>query len=142
MTTKREAVLVALFARLQEVGSGVTVLRNAILPERIPDSGLIILRDGESGEPEITLSPLLYHWEHRAEVELLIRGASDIEASFDGLVQALGEAVNSDRTLSGLCDWVEAGSPDPVDLAVEGATHIRAAVVALTLHYTSADPLA
>jgi hypothetical protein len=39
-----------------------------VLPERVPAAGLLILRDGETGEPEVTLSPLRYHDEHRAEI--------------------------------------------------------------------------
>ena len=47
----------------------------------------------------------------------------------------------ADRTLGGLCDWIETDAPEPADLAVEGAPTIRAAVLILTLHYTSNDPL-
>jgi hypothetical protein len=35
-----------------------TALRGEVLPERVPAEGLLILRDGEPGEPEVTLSPL------------------------------------------------------------------------------------
>jgi hypothetical protein len=56
--TDREAILQALFARLQTIADA-TVLRNEALPERIPDGGLIILRDGDPGEPETLLSPCL-----------------------------------------------------------------------------------
>ncbi len=42
--------------------NGVTVLRNEPLPTKIPASGLLILRDGDAGEPEITLSPTRYHY--------------------------------------------------------------------------------
>jgi hypothetical protein len=54
--TDRESILQALFARLQTIAD-TTVLRNEALPERIPDDGLIILRDGDPGEPETLLSP-------------------------------------------------------------------------------------
>jgi len=29
-----------------------------MLPERVPTAGLLILRDGEPGDPKVTLSPL------------------------------------------------------------------------------------
>ncbi|MBC7138990.1 MAG: hypothetical protein H5U17_09615 [Defluviimonas sp.] len=32
---------------------GAKVLRNAILPERVPAAGVVILRDGGSGPPEV-----------------------------------------------------------------------------------------
>lgn len=142
MTTKRETVLSALFTVLQGIGGGATVLRNEVLPERIPPAGLLILRDGQPGEAEVTLSPLRYHWEHRAEVEVFVRGSAGLDLEFDVLVERIGQAVEANRTLGGLCDWIETDAPEPADLAVEGATNIRAAVLILTLHYTSADPLA
>ena len=47
----------------------------------------------------------------------------------------------ADRTLGGLCDWVEAEAPRPVDLAIEGAATFKAAVIPIVLHYASTDPL-
>ena len=44
--------------------------------------------------------------------------------------------------LGGLCDWVEAEAPRPVDLPVDGAAGLKAAVIPVVLHYTTADPLA
>lgn len=58
MTCKRETVLAALHTRLQTLAA--PVLRGDVLPERIPAIGLIILRDGKPGEPEVMLSPLTY----------------------------------------------------------------------------------
>ena len=55
--SKREDVLTALFAALAGVG-GATVARNLALPTRIPAAGLVIMRDGTPGEPEVSLSPL------------------------------------------------------------------------------------
>ena len=46
--TDREAILQALFALLQTI-TDATILRNEALPERIPEDGLIILRDGDPG---------------------------------------------------------------------------------------------
>lgn len=141
MTTKREEVLSALFTALQGIPGGVSVQRNEVLPERIPAAGLLILRDGTPGAAEVTLSPLRYHWQHRAEVEAFTRGSASLDLAFDVLAVRVGAAVCADRTLGGLCDWIETDAPEPVDLAVEGASSIRAAVLILTLHYTSNDPL-
>jgi len=74
MPTTRETLLAALHARLQPLAA--TVLRDEVLPERIPPVGLIILRDGQPGEPEVTLSPLRYHFQHRAEFEVIIQDAN------------------------------------------------------------------
>ena len=139
MPTTRETILAALHARLQTLAA--TVLRDEVLSERIPPGGLIILRDGQPGEPEVTLSPLRYHFLHRAELEVIVQGANDRATAFDTLMLAIGTALTADRTLGGLCDWVEAEAPASVDLPVEGAVSLKAAVVIVVLHYTTTDPL-
>jgi hypothetical protein len=138
MPTSRETILTALFARLSTLPA--TVLRGEVLPERVPPAGLLMLRDGEPGEPEVTLSPLRYHYEHRSEVEAVVQGATR-DAGFDTLCASVGAVIAADRTLGGLCDWVEAEAPRPVDLPVEGAASLKAAVITVVLHYTLTDPL-
>ena len=101
MPTPRETILTALHARLSALPA--TALRGDVLPERVPAAGLLILRDGEPGEPEVTLSPLRYHYQHRAEIEKAVQGAA------------------RDTAFDSLCDWIEAEAPRPVDLAVGGA---------------------
>ncbi|OYU38907.1 MAG: acyl-CoA transferase [Pseudorhodobacter sp. PARRP1] len=139
MPTPRETSLTALHARLSALP--VTALRGDVLPERVPAAGLMILRDGEPGEPEVTLSPLRYHYQHRAEIEAVVQGTAR-DAAFDTLCASIGTALATDRTLGGLCDWVEADAPRPVDLPVEGAASLKAAVITVVLHYSLADPLA
>ena len=138
MPSFRETILMALHTLLQTLPA--TALRGEVLPERIPTAGLMILRDGEPGEPEVTLSPLRYHYQHRAEIEAVVQGA-DRDATFDTLCASIGAKIAADRTLSGFCDWVEAEAPRPVDLPVEGAASLKAAVIPVILHYTTADPL-
>ena len=156
MPTPRETILAALHARLLALPA--TALRGDVLPERVPTAGLLILRDGEPGEPgepEVTLSPLRYHYQHRAEIEAVVQGAAR-DMTFDTLTASIGVAIAADRTLGGLCDWVEAEAPRPVDLAVEGAASLKAAVIAVILRsagqrsrgplsdppHSTADPLA
>lgn len=138
MPTQRETILAALYARLSALPA--TALRGEVLPERIPTAGLLILRDGEPGEPEVTLSPLRYHYQHRAEIEAVVQGANR-DVAFDALCAEIGAVFSADRTLGGLCDWVEAESPQPVDLPVEGAASLKAAVIRVSLFYTTSDPL-
>ena len=138
MPTPRESILTALHARLSALPA--TTLRGEVLPERIPPDGLLILRDGEPGEPEVTLSPLAYHYQHRAEIEAVVQGAAR-DVAFDTLCASVGAALAADRTLSGLCDWVEAEAPRAVDLAVESGASFKAAVIPVVLHYTTGDPL-
>lgn len=135
----RERILQALHALLQT--QPAPVLRGEILPERVPGAGILILRDGDPGDPAVTLSPLRYHYQHRAELEAVVQG-QDRDALFGVLAAGVGAALVTDRTLGGLCDWVEAEAPRPVDLAVEGAASLKAAVIPIVLHYATADPLA
>ena len=139
MPTLRETILAALHARLSALPA--TALRGEVLPERIPPAGLLILRDGEPGDPDVTLSPLRYHYQHRAEIEAVVQGA-DRDTTFAALCASIGAAISADRTLGGLCDWVEAEAPRPVDLPVDGAASLKAAVIPVILHYSTADPLA
>ena len=140
MPTTFESILAALHARLSVLPA--TALRGEVLPERVPAAGLVILRDGEPGEPEVTLSPLRYHYQHRAELEVVVQAGPDRAIAFDTLIAAIGAALEADRTLGGLCDWVEPEAPTSVDLPVEGAAALKAAVITVVLHYTTTGPLA
>jgi hypothetical protein len=140
--TDRESILQALFARLQTIADA-TVLRNEVLPERIPDGGLIILRDGDPGEPETLLSPLSYYWQHRALVEAVVQKGDQAarDLALDGLYRKISLAIAGDRTLGGLCDRVTPQAPDSNVLAVEGSPQIKGAIIPVELIYVTADPL-
>jgi hypothetical protein len=142
MVSVREGILTSLFSELQAV-HGAVVFRGEVLPERVPAGGLLILRDGDPGEPEVTLSPVRYHYQHRAEVEAIVQAGTPAErdAALDNLLGSIGAAIASDRTLGGLCDWVEASAPQPVDIPIEGAGALKAAIVPVTLIYSTLDPL-
>jgi hypothetical protein len=137
--TTRETILSALHTLLQT--QPAPVLRGEVLPERVPEAGLLILRDGDPGEPSVTLSPLRYHYQHHAEVEAVVQTGTGRDAAFDLLTARVGTIFAADRTLGGLCDWVEAEAPRPVDLAIDGAATVKAAVIAIVLHYSASDPL-
>lgn len=142
MVSKREQVLGQLFTALGAI-SGPRILRNENLPERVPEEGLLILRDGDPGEPEIVLSPREYIYEHRAALEVIVDAATPAarDALFDELMLGIGSVIAGDRTLGGLCDYVEAEAPAPLDLAVEGAPGLKAAVLPIILNYGTPDPL-
>jgi hypothetical protein len=139
MPSIRETILSTLHTLLQT--QLAPVLRGEVLPERVPAAGLLILRDGDPGEPAVTLSPLRYHYQHQAEVEAVVQAGSR-DTAFATLASGVGAVLAADRTLGGLCDWVEAEAPRPLDLPVEGAASMKAAVIPIVLHYSTADPLA
>lgn len=80
---------------------------------RIPAGGRVIIGAGDLGDAEITLSPLTYFYDHGIPVEVL---AAD-EAMVDAISQAIGAAIDADRTLGGLCDWLAATAAGTEDIA-------------------------
>lgn len=141
MTSRREEVLQALLARLRTIPSAA-VKREEPLPEKVPAAGLVILRDGDPGEPEVLLSPLAYLWRHRAEIEVIVQQAPDeATAALDDLLGRLDAALAADRTLGGMVDWLDWSGPRLHDLALDGAAGLKGAMVTVTLHYETSSPL-
>jgi hypothetical protein len=141
--SRRESILTALTEALR-TNHSAPVRRNEPLPEKVPAGGLVVLRDGDPGEPEVLLSPPMYLWQHQAEVEVVVQQApaDAATAALDDLLAEVGSVLAADRTLGGLVDWVEWGAPRTRDLAIDGAAGLKAAAVTVTLHYASSDPLA
>ena len=143
MTSKREQVLDALKALIASALPNAEVKRNLAKPERIPPGGLAIIRDGDPGEPEVILSPLTYIYAHRVPVELAAYETSSEtrEQVLDGMLGAIGTAVVNDRTLGGLCDFIEAEAPATDDIEAAGARPGRWADAAIIAVYGTPDPL-
>lgn len=141
--SQRENAIGALFAVLGQLSLGTMVKRNAALPERIADHAMTILRDGEMGEPEVSLSPLTYHWQHQVAIELFVADpeASTRDARMDGLLTELATLIETDRTLAGVVEYAEIGQPKFDELAPEGTSGIKACLLPVVLHYSSAGPL-
>lgn len=140
MPSKLETILSALHAALDAGLPSATVLRGAVLPEELTSDGLVILRDGEPGEPEEMFSPHRYFYEHVAEVEVFVPGTEARDAAFDALKVAIGAIIAANRTAGG-ADWIEAMAPAPSDLPVPGAETIKAATIPVMLHFETTDPL-
>lgn len=143
MGSKREAVLTALSVVIEAalVPLRTDYRRNDVLPTRIDPRGLVILRDGDPGPPEHTLSPLQFHYEHRAELEVMVQAGTGREGLMDGLLIAVTNGLATDRTLGGLCEWVEAEAVEPSDIPVEAGVPFRGVIVPIRLNYTTTDPL-
>ena len=141
--SQRENAIGALFAVLGQLSLGTMVKRNAALPERIADHAMTILRDGEMGEPEVSLSPLTYHWQHQVAIELFVADpdAAARDARMDGLLTELATVIEADRTLAGVVEYAEIGQPKFDELAPEGTSGIKACLLPVVLHYSSAGPL-
>jgi hypothetical protein len=143
MTSKREQVLDGIKALIASALPNAEVKRNLAKPDRIAPGGLAIIRDGDPGEAEIILSPLIYIYTHRIPVELAAYETSSEsrEQVLDGMLGAIGLAVMTDRTLGGLCDFMEAEAPATDDIETAGARPGRWADAAIIAVYGTTDPL-
>ena len=135
--SKAEQVLEALKALLETV-PGARSQRNSVLPEKIPDGGLIILRDGDPGEPEQALGGFgNTYYQHAVEIEVYVEegDAAARDAAFDDLLQQIGAALEADPTLGGLAFGLTYGRPEPAIEAIAGAPAIKSATLSVTVDY-------
>jgi hypothetical protein len=141
--SKGEQVLNALKTLLDTVPDAV-VERNSVLPEKIPDGGLLILRDGDPGEPEQALGGFgVAYYQHAVEIEVYVEegNAAARDAAFDALLQEIGTALETDPTLGGLAFGLTYGRPEPAIEPIAGAPAIKSATVSVTVDYETDVPL-
>ena len=142
--SKAEQILDALKALFETV-PGTRVERNTALPEKIPAGGLIVLRDGDPGEPEQALGGFgSAYYSHRIEVEVYVQEgeAAARDAAFDALLQEIGTALEADPTLGGLAFGMTYGRPAVDAEAIEGAAAIKSGTLAVAVDYETDAPLA
>src|SRR5919106_3369683 len=141
--SKAEQVLEALKALLETVPDAV-VERNSVLPEKIPGGGLIILRDGDPGEPEQALGGFgNAYYQHAVEIEVYLEegDAAARDAAFDALLRQIGAALDADPTLGDLAFGLTYGRPEPAVEAVAGAPGIKSATLSVIVEYETDAPL-
>lgn len=144
MPSQREAAISALHAHLSAALIPISVRRNEVLSTAIPNEGLLILRDGDAGEPEILLSPLRYLYQHRVEMEVWVQQAQSTERDqqFDQLLQKLGVALDSAGTLNDAVDLLHTGSPEFSTESIEGGATVKVATIPVYLEFNTRHPLA
>jgi hypothetical protein len=141
--SKAEQVLGALNVLLETVPAA-SIERNNALPEKIPDGGLIILRDGDPGEPEQALGGFgNAYYQHAVEIEVYVEegDAAARDAAFDALLLQIGAALEADPTLGGLAFGLTYGRPEPAIEAMSGAPAIKTATLSVTVDYETSAPL-
>jgi hypothetical protein len=141
--SKAEQILDALKALLGTV-PGVTVERNSALPEKIPDGGLVILRDGDPGDPEQALGGFgNVYYQHAVEIEIYVDegDAAVRDAAFDAFLQQIGAVFEADPTIGGLVFGLTYGRPESAIEAIAGAPAIKSATLTITIDYESDTPL-
>ena len=141
--SKAEQVLEAMKTLLDTV-PGAAVERNSVLPEKVPAGGLVILRDGDPGEPEQALGGFgNAYYQHAVEIEVYLEegDAAVRDAAFDALLQQIGIALEADPTLGGVAFGLTYGRPEPSIEALAGAPAIKSATLTVTVDYETDTPL-
>ena len=141
MSSTREQVLGAVLSLIATALPDTTVRRNQEAPQSIPAGGMVIIRDGDPGDPAVDLSPQRYNYEHRIPVEVagFLSATLTNEAVLDALLSPIGAAVASNRTLGGLVDFLEVSAPVSDDFNTPTAG--RWAEIALVAAYATDTPL-
>jgi hypothetical protein len=143
MPSKTEQVLLAITGLLRPVGDA-RIERNTAVPEKIPDGGLIVLRDGDPGEPDTALGGFGgAYYRHAIELEVYVDDgdAASRDAAFDILLQDIGTVLDADPTLGGLAFGMTYSRPEIDTEAVAGAPAIKTGTIILIIEYEADSPL-
>lgn len=99
--------------------------------------GVVLMTDGDPGQPEAILSPLSYAWEHQVNFEIAATGENR-KATIEALIAKFEPALAADRTLGGAVDDARVTlAPDIHEYPVDGAEQERSAVLFVQLSYTT-----
>ncbi|WP_267395578.1 MULTISPECIES: hypothetical protein [unclassified Sphingomonas] len=112
-------------------------------PERVGPLGMVIVRSGDPGDPEVDLCPPTYWWEHRIPIELAAyqTASGNARAALDDMARSIWALIEADRTLGGLVLWTEAEAPTDGEVDQTGAKAIGWADFAIIATYSTASPL-
>lgn len=101
------------------------------------DTGAVIIRRGEAGEPDVILSPRSYAYEHLIPLEIVAPSRAEV----DRILGLIGDWIDANRSLGGLCDWLDSDAPK-TDVAEQfGTDTYPYALVDLAASYTTPSPL-
>lgn len=157
MTSKTETALLALVDALDATfgpKSFPRVNRNEALDDVLKAMGgaaggayvNVVDGQGEVNEqflgaevaPEIEGYEILHH----SNVEIFVCQADQVQrdATFDALLEAVAEAIETDRTLGGFVSDTQFEAPDRNDFKEDGLPVIKSATLTVTMTFFSARP--
>jgi len=141
--SKTEDVLNKL-KELLELQTDAKVERNSDAPEKIPADGLVIIHDGDPGEPDITLGGFSNtFYSHDIEVEIYAQtgDSAQRDARFDLLLKQIDTVLQAKPPLEGMVDGLLYGRPEIVTEAVEGGPAIKTGILIVQADYETTTPL-
>lgn len=136
--SKRESAIKAFIGILRSAGT-FEVQRNTAIPTTPLSVGLVVVRDGDCGDPEITMSPTEYHYEHKIALEVFAVGV-DLDLSLDTLLGQIANLVEADKTLGGAVDSLYLIAPN-FDLTVDSSIRCKAASINAAVFFSTYSPL-
>lgn len=139
----REQVLDAVAAMIDAALVGADVSRNRAKASSVGPGGLVVVRDGDPGQPDEFLSPHSYTWNHRVVIDVAAYESTTKtrEQVLDGMFADIAAAIDANRTLGGLTEWLEPEAPVTNDTQAQGTEPIRWAELGLVCVYTTTSPL-
>ncbi|QQG36824.1 MAG: acyl-CoA transferase [Micavibrio aeruginosavorus] len=129
---------------LIDAATTAKIERNSAVPEKIPPTGLIIIRDGNPGDPEYVLGGFSnVYYSHNIEIEVYIQEGAPAQRDlkFDQLMQLIGTVLESHPTLDGLVAGLTYARPDTHTQPIDGGPAIKAGVILLMTEYETPTPL-
>lgn len=141
--TKQLQVILAVKALIVAALPGAKILgfdEDHEKPERIGAGGCVIGDSGDPGEPEMDLSPPVYNYRHVMWLDVAAANG-DGGSALDAMLTPIGAAIEADRTLGGLCDYLDCGAPERGSHEGEMVTGINWAGVPIIAEYSTSNPL-
>lgn len=142
MTTTHMAALDALKTLISAavVTTGGSFWRDPEVDVPASNAGVVIMSDGDAGDPEIILSPLTYAWERAVEFEITANGVNRRDV-VNGIFAAVEPAIAADRTLGGVVDDARILTAPQISQfdKKDGVAPELTAVLHITLNYDTAD---
>lgn len=140
--TPQLAILLALKALIQAALPMAEVRGfdgDSSVPEIIPAGGLVIGKFGDPGDPEITLNPPTYSYQHRIPLEIAApEGVGGM--TLDAMLPPIGAAIAANPFLGGLCEYLSVEQAGREDETGDDVT-INWADINVFAHYSTTNPL-
>jgi hypothetical protein len=141
--SKAEQILDKLETLLEQ-NCEARVERNETDPERIPKTGLIVIHDGDPGEPEYTLGGFAdAYYTHAIEIDVFIQEGrkQDRDSKFDALLKQIDMVLQNYPKLDGLVDGMTYGRPETETQSLDGGPAVKTATLIIEVDYQTTTPL-
>ena len=141
--SKTEQILDKLETLLEQ-NCEARVERNETDPERIPKTGLIVIHDGDPGEPAYTLGGFAdTYYSHAIEIDVFVQAGrkEERDSKFDALMQQIDMVLQSYPKLDGLIDGMLYGRPDTETQSIDGGAAVKTATLFIEVDYQTSTPL-